>query len=261
MSLTFGKGIISGRVFAPSGINPNTLDHALLLDSSDYVYTSSSIGNWTGTVSVGSSGSLSLAVAPGGQAPIIGATLNGIQTVEFTESPVAALRTSSNTLFGSGSMSSWSYWCLITTPSKVTTNGPLLGYGNPPLLSDATPRLSLACRQVGIGGPGEAQICCYDGAFRGVATAMPLNTWTLFQARCTGGVAEIRCDSASWASSGPPFGAPAASPGYVYHNTNWTSTHFNHRKAAEGFSNTTRFNDDTFDGIKSYLNTRFGLVL
>ncbi len=212
-----------------------------------------STANWNGTASAGASGGRNMTAASGatlnagsavnGYSP---ADLNAVNTDFFT-TPVA-----NNVLMTSTASSGW---FLIKSTSAPTASGTDYVDGN--LLSD-TSNAETTFGHVSVGGTPKLIACCYDGAFKRVETSMTTGAWHLAQWKHDGVNLKIRVDNGSWASIACgtlSFLAPGTmTVGYGYTG----SKKYTGLILEVGVSNTA-LSDASFDNVRSYCNTRYGL--
>jgi hypothetical protein len=206
---------------------------------------------WTGTASAGNSGSHNLTVNTG--LPTNGgATLNGHTTIHFSGGAFGP--SFQNATFANFvSASAWSSWMLINFVDEPSDNADTNPFGNANVWRDDNGDAGVFVRST---GPG-VQAAVNDGAVKCASTTFTNGAWHLLQARFNGTNVEVRVDNGSW----------------VTHAAGNMTSNIGQLLVGEGISNAihgdmaemslanTRFSDATFDNVRGYINSRYGLSI
>ncbi len=249
---------------APPGIDPATFTARMYYDGADYDAT---LGLWPGRPSAGNSDHV-LRIATqttSGQRPTTGATLNGITTVQFARvnSTCLDVGTGAPTINGPmpsvGDMKNWTCFVLYNWDNTSAPDHALSqAYDNEAMLSDpGANRVNFAMRLAAL------QILTDPGGGRtGVeeTATFAASTWQLGVARGSDTDTQIRVNSGSFVALGTNGRANVVSALRIGSSSNPPGQYWNGLIAClimiEGY-----LSDSDCDGVKTWLNNRWGLSL
>ncbi len=249
---------------ASADTSPSTLNMGMWQQAGNY---NSTTGHWTGTASTGASGTTScdsdgydnipdsrVWVNNGWQ----NVSLNGFGTLQFSGYNALIASRSVNQLL---STSAWSTFALVKSDGEGSDgNTPDLGYNaTHVMISDgvdwgvATDGYSTTCSAI-------AWQQVSNGDRKGAQPAFTDSAWQFIQAYYDGSQVCARVNSASWTCGSSGSWSPASGTDTLYIGGFYYGAYFNGQIAELGVSPTT-FSQSTFDGIKAYMNTRYGTSL
>jgi hypothetical protein len=231
---TSGNGLFT---FNASVLNLATLTLTQYYDSADYAYTSLHVSSWGGRASAGlnpqeiTNQAAYVLINPAGGtaiAPTVGPLLNGHPTVLYSRG-LSEYLVSTVPLFpnpfapeaGGSPAQQKSFWFVFNYDGLGAGNAPNAAYDNSALLSDfGQNKINIAFRS------GKAQVCIFDGGFKGVEVAYTNNTWAIGMVLVDGVNASIRIGSGAFTTtpcgflaspSGPVnYGRSSNPPGALY---------------------------------------------
>jgi hypothetical protein len=206
-----------------------------------------------GSVSLGTSGNSTQKATQGAGigAPSVGASLNGHPTMSFNSANRTQLATA-NAASNYLNDHTWSAWALVDFSTASANSG--VPYLNSLIID--TEGFFAVWSLGAYDNSGTPNFQAYEtSAGNVVVNAGTYNAWHLLQARSDGSTIEFRLDSGSWGSH-----ATSAIP-TLANSVNIAAGAFMDALVAEIALADTKFNDATFDNIKSYINTRYGLSL
>jgi hypothetical protein len=263
-----GRGLFSfrGPAAAPL-LDLSTLTLTQYYDSADYLYVGVNASSWPGRASAGSSGNTktdaagyTLLNSPGHVAPTVGANLNGIPTVQFSGgsqewlNPTGAGTPNPMTPEAGGSPAQQkSFWYVFNwDPTGSPNNGPTAAYDNSALFCDAgSNRINIAFRS------GQAQVCVYDGGFKGQEVAYTNSTWAIGMVLVDGTNVSIRVGSGAFTTAACGFLAAGAAA-VTYGRSSDNNTQFKGKLASFGMA-PSLWDGPTCATIYASLAARYGL--
>ena len=101
----------------------------------------------------------------------------------------------------------------------------------------------------------------YDGTWRDLAVAAPTGSYHLAQVKWDGATLKVRVDSGSWSSLAAGNCDPTAAGGSLTAGRNYSSAAFFNGSVLEVLLTSNVLDDATFDNLKTYFATRYGLLL
>lgn len=215
---------------------------------------------WAGTASAGSSGGRNLAEAT--NPPSVGAAVNTFTPADFDGTDDQL--TNATTISTVCPDAEGSIGCLFYADAAAADPGASSYYQNPSFLVNA------GDGYLGFGFNASGVVLgSYDstsGTFDAVSAPASTGAWHFGQARWDNsagggaGLLEVRVDSGAWQSLAKLVEA-SLSAGGINVGTSFSNAFFFNGKMLELFAATSRFDDATFDDIKSAFNAKYGLAL
>lgn len=205
---------------------------------------------WAGTPSAGGSASRELTEAT--SPPSIGAAQNGYAPADFDGTDDVIGSSTAFTTFAPSAAGS--IWCLFFADTAGSDAGAGLRFDNAGLVANdgGGTAFNLTFSTSGVA------VDLYDGAWQELNTACATGAYHLAQVRWDSLTLELRIDSSAWATVAA--GAMTGSTGGIVLGRNYSSVFFDGRILDAGTA-AIAMSDATFDSIKSYVNSRYGLAL
>ncbi len=237
---------------AGADISPATLNMSMWSQAGNYTCNSSPV-HWTGTASQGASGTTYL--GPGWSDPLCdslsyynGESLNGHAAVEFDG--YQSLISSAN-LDDLITTTGWSTFALVKSYDESSGVDPSIGYVGIPVMEGFAYNWGVMVGLVW------QQVSGYNDY--GAQTGFTANAWQFIQAYYDGTDVCARVNSDSWTCGASANWLSDSSPLSVGMDSEAFSA-FNGLMEDLGVAPVV-FSQSTFNGIKGYMNTRYGLSL
>ena len=205
---------------------------------------------WVGTASAGASGSRNLTEAT--NPPAAGTAVNGLTPADFdgTNDKLGTALT----LGDLSDATAGSIAALFYADAATADAGAAAPYVLPAFLGDELPYFTFSFGSAGIRAGYNA-----GSGWDSVASTASTGAWHLGQCRWNGSVIEVRVDGGAWVTSSPFSGGIFLMTGAVIVGRNYDSTAFFNGRIADLMTADSVLSTGQFDGIRSYVNSRYGI--
>ena len=243
-----GNWSVTFRIFAMANKGSAGLSDPSALALTGWWRAPYSGAPWAGTPSAGASGGRDMSDV--GSAPGVGASVNGYAPPLFVGASSNSLASAVNNdvyFGGTGSL-----FCLFYANTAPAPSG--AAYGDGTFFTDPTnAETTFGFTSSGICG------CIYDGTYTRIDLACGTGAWHLAQLTFDGTNLNARVDGGAWSSVACGAYTPVT-PGSVMMGRSYAALHFDGRILELGVASYA-LGTTELDGVRSYINARYGLAV